>query len=69
LSGINDLTNDHWKTILAALNHYDDLIYQKMTNTEKKLSDIEKQAWGKERDYIVDLKTVIPKLEDFFRVK
>ena len=69
MSGINDLTSDHWKTILAALGHYDDLIYQRMTSTEKKLSDIEKQAWGQERDYIVDLKKVVPKLEDFFRVK
>ena len=69
MSGINDLTIDHWKTVLAALVHYEDLIHNKMTDTQKKISDIEKQAWGQERKYIQELKEIVPKLEDFFRVK
>lgn len=67
--GINDMTKDHWETIRAALVQYEELVYRKMTNTEKKLSDIEKTAWGEERTRITECEQAIPKLYEFFRPK
>jgi len=40
-----------------------------MTNTEKKLSDIEKTAWGEERTRITECEQAVPKLYEFFRPK
>jgi hypothetical protein len=69
MAGINEMSREHWDTMAAALRYYDDVVYEKLTNTEAKIPEIQRQAWTEERKLIADCKDVVPSLQKFFEIK
>lgn len=67
--GITDMKQDHWDTMKTALRYYDDVIYDKLTDTENRLSDVHRQAWTEQRNLVSDCKRLVPLLHQFFEIK